>query len=193
MDAFPGMPSLDEIIGSANNFTGNLTSSIYADAMGFYHAVDWREPWLLGLAGFHAFVWTFMIVTRHMDEVQMVLLVALRASPAASRRPAPPHATALTPDLRFGAPAALAAVGIVYGAETLNRLGGEHWETFAGHNYFDKRGVFISVVFSTPMLCASFVVLLNALRNASRLLIQVKTKQIKSEMRAKKKAEKKAE
>ena len=43
------------------------------------------------------------------------------------------------------------------------------------------------------MLCASFVVLLNALRNASRLLIQVKTKQIKSEMRAKKKAEKKAE
>ena len=69
---------------------------------------------------------------------------------------------------------------MVYMAEMLNRLGSEHWASFAGQNYFDERGVFISVMFSTPLLCAAFFVLLNALLSASQLLIKVKRKELQS-------------
>ena len=78
VDALPGMPSFEELLGGANNFTSNLTSTVYADVMGFYHAVDWSERWLLGLGAFHVFVWALAILTRNADEMQMVLLVAIR-------------------------------------------------------------------------------------------------------------------
>ena len=84
----------------------------------------------------------------------------------------------------------LRPVGVVYSAEAVNRFAGENWETFAGQNYFDRRGVFTSVMFSVPLLCAALFVLLNALRSASRLLISVKRKQIRSEIKAKKKGTK---
>eukprot|EP00966_Prymnesium_polylepis_P134620 3111417-Prymnesium_polylepis.7 len=60
--------------------------SIYADVMGFYHAVDWSERWLLGLAAFHLVIWCLAIGTRKTYEVQMVLLVVIRAP-----RPATPR------------------------------------------------------------------------------------------------------
>lgn len=52
-----------------------------------------------------------------------------------------------------------AAVGIVYFAEQLNRLGAVHWERFATQNYFDPRGVFITAVVSGPLLLIMFIVL----------------------------------
>lgn len=55
-------------------------------------------------------------------------------------------------------------MALVYSAEWINRIGNERWEEFAGQNYFDKRGVFISVMFSMPMLVAAFVILINALQ-----------------------------
>lgn len=81
----------------------------------------------------------------------------------------------------------LTILAVVYGAESLNRYAGEHWQDFAGQNYFDKRGVFISVVFSTPLLACAMFVLLNALRSASKLLVQVKRKEFKAEARKRKK------
>ena len=141
------------------NFTGigNMTASFMADVTGFYHAVDWSERWLLGLAAFHVLVWTIAVGFRHYDNVQIVLL--------------------------------LAVLGVIYCAETINRIAGENWRSFATQNYFDKRGVFISVMFSTPLLACSMFVLLNALRSASSLLIAVKRKELKAEMRRKKKLE----
>ena len=59
------------------------------------------------------------------------------------------------------------AVGLIYCAERLNRLAGEHWKEFAAQNYFDERGVFVSVMLSAPLLCVAFFILLNALRGAA--------------------------
>ena len=74
-------------------------------------------------------------------------------------------------------------LGMVYCAEYINRLGAEHWREFAGQNYFDKRGVFISVMFSAPLLCLAMFILLNALRSASKLLIEVKRKELRAKAR----------
>ena len=41
--------------------------------------MDWSETWLLWLLGFHASVWLFVILTRRFNEVQMVLLLSIRA------------------------------------------------------------------------------------------------------------------
>ena len=86
----PGMPTLRALL-STSNFTGNLTSEFYADVMGFYHAVDWTERWLLVLGAFHALFWVAAILTRRFEELQMVLLVLIRAfEPAVMGFPCPP-------------------------------------------------------------------------------------------------------
>jgi hypothetical protein len=66
----------------------------------------------------------------------------------------------------------------VYFAERLNGLAAEHWRVFARQNYFDHRGVFIVVLYCTPLLCAAFFILINALRTTAGLLVQVKRKEL---------------
>jgi hypothetical protein len=56
--------------------------SFYSDVMGFYHAVNWSERWLLGLAALHVIIWSTMILTRRSNDAQMVLLILIRALPA---------------------------------------------------------------------------------------------------------------
>merc|ERR1712194_738295 len=143
-----------------SQFRANASSegTLTDDVMGFYHAVDWSEPWLKGLLAFHVTVWVLAIATRKLNDVQIVMLLSILA--------------------------------LVYFAETINRVAGENWESFAGQQYFDKRGVFVSVVLSTPLLFASFFILINALRGAATLLIQVKKMEFKEDAKKKSKAAK---
>lgn len=79
-------------------------------------------------------------------------------------------------------------VGMVYSAEWINSFAKAHWQAFSRQDYFDRNGVFISVMYSAPLLLAAMFLLCNALRGASHLLIQVKRRQIRAERRAKAKA-----
>lgn len=76
----------------------------------------------------------------------------------------------------------------VYMAERINALAAAHWREFVGQNYFDSRGVFISIMYCTPLLFAAFFILINALRTTSMLLVQVKRKELKARNKATKKA-----
>ena len=78
-------------------------------------------------------------------------------------------------------------LGSVYVAEYINVYAGQHWQEFSSQNYFDKRGVFISIMYSAPLLCASMFILLNALRSASKLLVAVKRQELKHNARKEKK------
>jgi transmembrane protein 18 len=42
-------------------------------------------------------------------------------------------------------------------AEKINKYLGEHWSNFANRNYFDRAGVFISVVWSGPLIFVSII------------------------------------
>jgi hypothetical protein len=55
--------------------------------------------------------------------------------------------------------AALFTVLLCYFAETLNTLAREHWELFSTQQYFDKTGVFTSLVFSAPLILIALVIL----------------------------------
>lgn len=68
---------------------------------------------------------------------------------------------------------------IVRSAEWLNQYGAKNWESFATQNYFDERGIFISIMMSAPLLFMAFFMLISYLREASSLLVKVKKQELK--------------
>lgn len=71
----------------------------------------------------------------------------------------------------------------VKSSEYLNRLAAQNWDAFCTQNYFDARGVFMSVMVCAPLLLDSLLMLLFFLREASQLLVRVKTMQLKKQYR----------
>ena len=84
----------------------------------------------------------------------------------------------------------VAVLGATYFAERINGIAAARWKDFARQNYFDSRGVFVAVMYCTPMLCAAFFILINALRTTATLLVQVKRKELQVHAKARRKAEK---
>eukprot|EP00798_Chlamydomonas_sp_ICE-L_P009781 gene9781-7664_t len=81
------------------------------------------------------------------------------------------------------------AAGIVYMAERLNAIGGQHWTQFATQNYFDQQGVFFSAVVSGPLLIVAFIVLINYLIECSSLLVKAKRQELKFKAKERSKKE----
>ena len=51
----------------------------------------------------------------------------------------------------------------VYLAEKLNRFLGAQWQSFATQNYFDPHGIFISILWSGPLLVIAMLILVSIL------------------------------
>jgi high-affinity Fe2+/Pb2+ permease len=77
---------------------------------------------------------------------------------------------------------------VVRSSEWLNAYGAQHWDEFCTQNYFDSKGIFIGIFLSAPLLIDSFLMLIIFLREASKLLVQVKTMELKREKKKKSKA-----
>ena len=63
---------------------------------------------------------------------------------------------------------------LIYFAETFNAYGSKHWNRFSTQDYFDSNGVFMSVIFSTPLLLIGVGIMLHALYDTSQMLVKVK-------------------
>eukprot|EP00011_Vannellida_sp_DIVA3-517-6-12_P011818 CAMPEP_0114622126 /NCGR_PEP_ID=MMETSP0168-20121206/9581_1 /TAXON_ID=95228 ORGANISM="Vannella sp., Strain DIVA3 517/6/12" /NCGR_SAMPLE_ID=MMETSP0168 /ASSEMBLY_ACC=CAM_ASM_000044 /LENGTH=172 /DNA_ID=CAMNT_0001833341 /DNA_START=183 /DNA_END=701 /DNA_ORIENTATION=- len=81
---------------------------------------------------------------------------------------------------------------LVFMASWVNEYCSASWALFASQDYFDTSGLFISTIYSLPMLLMSLVILARMTWQAGQLLIQVKSKQIKGELKAKHRREKAA-
>lgn len=68
-------------------------------------------------------------------------------------------------------------------AEVFNHYGSSNWEKIATQNYFDKNGVFVSLMLSVPLLLIGFIHLIALLRESKNLLIEVKTLQLKDKLK----------
>ncbi|XP_076889392.1 uncharacterized protein LOC143540134 [Bidens hawaiensis] len=119
--------------------------------IGFFHAIDWKEPWLMGLLSFHFMVLVIIFTSRKNINFQMYLFLLSLAG--------------------------------VYLAERLNTVLSNNWKSFAGQNYFDRHGVFLSVLWSGPLLVFATIILVNTLFSLCHLIVKWKRAELKHRAR----------
>ncbi|KAG6419835.1 hypothetical protein SASPL_116347 [Salvia splendens] len=145
----------DQMADLVEKFSADFRSGLkpaYENLMGFFHAIDWKERWLICLLSFHAILLLLVFVSRRNINFQMFLF--------------------------------LAALGGVYLAERLNRILASNWKSFAGQNYLDANGVFLSVLWSGPLLVIAIIILVNTLFSLCYLVVRWKRAELKHRARA---------
>ncbi|XP_020578784.1 transmembrane protein 18 [Phalaenopsis equestris] len=119
--------------------------------VGFFHAIDWKEPWLLCLLLFHFTLLVMVFISRKRINFQLGLSIF--------------------------------AFSGVYLAERINSFLAKNWKSFAGQNYFDSNGLFISVVWSAPLLLISIVLVVNTLISLCKLIVKWKKAELRHRAR----------
>lgn len=115
----------------------------------FRYAITWSEPFVLGIVTFQVFMFLFTLYVSRKNQ-------------------------RLTPRVIL----MLLILGIVRMAERLNDMGAKKWQSFSTQNYFDRRGIFVSIMICAPLLLDSLLMMVLFLREASQLLVEVKTAQL---------------
>jgi hypothetical protein len=145
---------MEQMADLVQKFSAELRSGLgpaFDNFIGFFHAIDWKEGWLMCLMGFYAVLFLLTIFSRKNVNFQMCLF--------------------------------LLALAGVYFAENLNRFLGENWKSFAGQNYFDQNGVFLSAVWSGPLLVIAIIILVNTLFSLCNLIVRWKKAELRHRAR----------
>ena len=132
------------------------------NVQGFYHAVDWSRD-----------RWIFLFTALQLCALASVLYVR--------------NGSAQTQCTVF-----MLWVGVSMCASPLNAWAGENWRLFSTQNYFDKNGVFMSALFTAPLILVLIVQLVLIVRHLSNLAVAAGKLKLKSLAREKKKSAKQA-
>ncbi|KAJ4881435.1 Uncharacterized protein Rs2_38490 [Raphanus sativus] len=145
---------MDLMADLVQKLSGELRTGLqpaYANFIGFFHAIDWKEPWIMGLMAFHAlFLLVTLLSRRHLNFHMFLFLFSLCG---------------------------------VYFAESLNRVLRKNWKSFSTQNYFDPHGVFLSVLWSGPLLVIAMIILINTLFSLCYLIVKWKRAELRHRAR----------
>ncbi|CAO1407203.1 unnamed protein product [Diamesa serratosioi] len=123
------------------------------DISSYLQSIDWQDPWIYGVIGFHVAVSFTAYFSRKIMNLQIVLFCGL--------------------------------LSMVYFSEYLNEVAAMNWNKFSKQQYFDSQGLFISIFFSMPILLNCIFILGSWLTTSVKLMTQLKTAQLKTQLKRK--------
>uniref|UniRef100_A0A7N0RDY8 Transmembrane protein 18 n=1 Tax=Kalanchoe fedtschenkoi TaxID=63787 RepID=A0A7N0RDY8_KALFE len=156
---------MEEVIGAVEDhvnqmadllqqFTAEFRSGLrpaYDNFIGFFHAIDWKEPWLQCLMSFHVILLLVILFSRKHTNFQMCLF--------------------------------LLALSGVYFAESINAILSRNWKSFATQNYFDRQGIFLSALWSGPLLMNAVLILIITLVSLCIQMVKWKKAELRHKAR----------
>ncbi|KAL6856965.1 hypothetical protein ACP4OV_018347 [Aristida adscensionis] len=71
----------------------------------------------------------------------------------------------------------------VFLAERINTFLGQNWKSFSTQNYFDPQGLFVSVIWSGPLLLITILILVNTLVTLCMLIVRWKRAELRHRAR----------
>ncbi|XP_037949495.1 transmembrane protein 18-like [Teleopsis dalmanni] len=77
----------------------------------------------------------------------------------------------------------LVLLSAAYFSETINEYAAQNWRLFSKQQYFDSNGLFISTVFSIPILLNCMLLIGAWLYNSTQMMSNLKTAQLKQKLR----------
>ncbi|XP_013111510.1 transmembrane protein 18 isoform X2 [Stomoxys calcitrans] len=77
----------------------------------------------------------------------------------------------------------LILLSAVYFSESINEYAAMNWRSFSKQQYFDSNGLFISTVFSIPILLNCMILIGAWLYNSTQMMAKLKVAQLKDKLR----------
>ncbi|XP_073432538.1 transmembrane protein 18 isoform X1 [Dendrobates tinctorius] len=119
--------------------------------------IDWSEPWIVGLLGFHllCFILTCISFKFYKFQIAHFLVMGKTSQKMASK------------------------MGLVSCAEYINEVAALNWKLYSRQQYFDSSGMFISLAFSAPLLCNTIIIVVYWVYKTLSVMTELKTLQNK--------------